>query len=94
MTNNRDLAVPAEVESDANALEVLRGWVANRGLVCAVHPTIWKDPAAWGIVLADAARHIAQTMANEFGNDSDRALARIQDRFNQELSTPIAPASP
>jgi hypothetical protein len=53
----RDLAVPPEVEKDASAREVFRGWVANGGFVCALRPETWKNRASWGIVLADAARH-------------------------------------
>ena len=43
---DRDLGVPSEVMSDAKAREVLRAWVANEGLVCALRPETWPDVVA------------------------------------------------
>ena len=88
MANNRDLAVPAEVESDIKAVEVLRAWVANEGLVCILRPTTWKDTSAWGIVLADAARHVANAIRDEGGDEPAATVARIRGMFNRELDTP------
>src|SRR5579872_891075 len=88
MNNTRDLLVPAEVAGDAKAVEVFRAWVANGGLVCAVRPTTWQDPSAWGIVLADAARHVANAIRDEFGKEPSVTVASIQEMFNRELAGP------
>jgi hypothetical protein len=88
MTNNRDLAVPAEVETDAKAVEILRAWVANQGLACALRPATWKDAGHWGIVLADVARHVANAMRDEFGDEPSSTVARIVEMFNRELKAP------
>jgi hypothetical protein len=84
----RDLEVPPEVERDATAREVFRGWVANGGLVCALRPEIWEDRASWGLVLADAARHIANATAELDGTDPAVTVQRIRKIFNQELDSP------
>jgi Domain of unknown function (DUF5076) len=88
MKKGRDLAVPGEVAAAAEAVEVLRAWVANGGLICAVRPTTWKDPGAWGIVLADAARHVANAIRDEVGDEPSATVAKIREMFNRELSAP------
>jgi hypothetical protein len=86
MMNNRDLAVPDEVLLDANSVEVLRAWVANGRLVCALRPATWKDPAAWGVVLADTARHVANAIRDEIGGEPSAVLATISEMFNREIN--------
>ena len=58
----RDLSVPSEVEADPKAKEVLRVWVANDGVVCALRLELWKEATSWGIVLADITRHVAHAV--------------------------------
>lgn len=94
MSNSkRDLSVPAEVAKDPKASEVLRAWVANGGLVCSLRPEIWDEPANWGILLADVARHVANAVNELNGSDPDVTLAAIQDYFNRELDDPTDEAS-
>jgi len=88
MSNDRDLPVPGDVAADAKAVEVFRAWVANDGLICAVRPTTWKDPSAWGIVLADAARHVANAIRDEVGDEPSVTVAKIREMFNRELAAP------
>jgi hypothetical protein len=88
MANDRDLPVPGEVTADAKAVEVFRAWVANGGLVCALRPTQWEDVSAWGIVLADAARHIANARRDEDGVETPATIAKIREMFNRELNAP------
>jgi hypothetical protein len=84
----RDLDVPSEVEGDSKAREVLRAWVANGGLVCALRPETWKDPSAWGVVLADVTRHVADAVKDLNGDDPARTVAGIRAVFNSELTDP------
>ena len=81
-------AVPSEVEQDAKAREVLRAWVVNNGLVCALRPETWGDQGAWGIVLADVARHVADAVKALNGADPATTLARIRSLFVAELDKP------
>jgi hypothetical protein len=71
------------------AIEVLRAWVANNGLVCSLRPTTWQSkPSAWGIVLADLARHVANAL-EELSDESKLAILQaIRDAFNKELNNP------
>ena len=88
MKNDRDLGVPAEVIRDPKANEVIRAWVANNGLVCALRPTTWEKSWAWGIVLADVARHVANALRDERGDEPSLTLKGIQEVFNREMADP------
>lgn len=85
---DRDLAIPSEVKQDANSREVLRAWVANGGLVCSLRPETWDEPCAWGIVLADVARHVANATQDLKGTTAAATLERIRATFNSELAEP------
>jgi Domain of unknown function (DUF5076) len=87
---DRDLGVPSEVVSDAKAREVLRAWVANEGLVCALRPETWPDVVAWGIVLADVTRHVANAVRDLRGDDPAATVAKIREIYNSELTDPTA----
>jgi hypothetical protein len=85
---DRDLPVPSEVEADPKAREVLRAWVANGGLVCGLRPETWEDPSSWGIVLADATRHVANAVKDLKGHDPAVTAAKIRAVYNSELTDP------
>ena len=82
------LLVPPDAEGDAKASEVLRAWIAKGDLHCTLRPTIWPDPGNWGILLADAARHVAAALQEHSGRSPIESLARIRALFNAELDTP------
>lgn len=86
--NDRDLDVPREVENDPNAREVLRAWVANGGLVCALRPETWPEASNWGIVLADVARHVANAVRDLKGDEPAVTVEKIRKLFNAELAGP------
>jgi len=88
MKEDRDLPVPKEVSADPNATEVLRAWVASGDLVCNLRPTTWENAGAWGIVLADVARHVANAVRDAGGETPPATLARIRELFNAELGDP------
>lgn len=63
-------------------------WVANDGLVCSLRPETWDDTSAWGIVLADVARHVAGAVHELNREDQSATIERIRNTFNSELSDP------
>lgn len=87
-TADRDLLVPSEVEADAKAREVLRAWVANGALVCALRPETWPDASSWGIILADVTRHIANAVRDLKGDDPTATVEKIRTLYNAELANP------
>ena len=76
---------PPPISSDDATSEVLRVWAGPK------HPqqlslrTTWSDPAAWGLLLADIARHAAKAYAAQ-GKDEAAALERIREGFSAEWS--------
>ena len=86
--SDRDLVVPSEVEADPKAREVLRTWVANGGLVCALRPETWPDASSWGLVLADVVRHVANAVRDLKGDEPTATVEKIKALFNAELAAP------
>jgi len=48
---------------------------------------IWPDPAAWGIMLADLARHVVNSYGEKADDEKARILQRIVDGFSTEISS-------
>jgi hypothetical protein len=85
---SQELPVPTNVSSDKNASELIRAWAAQGGLVCSLNPGAWpKDqaPVAWGILLSDVARHVADALHQAHGFRQDSVLAQLRDVFDKEL---------
>lgn len=80
---------PREITSDEGAKEILSAWLQSdsRNTVI-VKPETWPDPAAWGLLLADIARHIANASMESRGEEAPQILARIRDGFLAELRDP------
>ena len=85
----KTLAIPPVAQRDKASFEVLRVWIANQGQHVSIQSGAWDDPFAWGIVLADLARHIAlaHTIQNS-STDEDAFLARLLEGFQAEIENP------
>ncbi len=59
MGAEKSLAIPPAAQRDRASFEVMRVWIAEKGQHVSIQSGAWEDPFAWGIVLADLARHIA-----------------------------------
>jgi hypothetical protein len=47
----------------------------------------WEDPAAWGLMLVDIARHVARAHGQE-GEDEEEVFQRILAGFHAEIQLP------
>jgi Domain of unknown function (DUF5076) len=83
----RQLEVPPIASSNSQAVEVLRVWAAPGQPQQLTLRTTWKDAGAWGLLLADVARHAAKAYANEGQNRAD-VLAKIRQLLDAEFSRP------
>jgi hypothetical protein len=88
-----ELPIPDVARSDEAALEIARIWSAGGGQLVSLRVGVWRDPAAWGIALADVARHVASAYAEQ-GHRLDDALRRIRDGFDAEWAHPTDGPSP
>jgi hypothetical protein len=84
----KELAVPAAVESATRAVELARVWAADGAQHVSLDVGLWPDPAAWGLMLVDLARHVSRAYEQTGTVTQADALARIKEAFDVEWSTP------
>ena len=85
----RELDRPTGIEGDDKATEMIRVWLANDALNVSLFLGMWEDSEeceiderdAWGFLLADLTRHIANGMMQSHGWDYDQTRKRIRDSF-------------
>lgn len=86
-----EIAAPPSVRDDDKSFELARLWIADGSPRVALRVGVWDDPAAWGVLLADVARHIAVAYSQSGGHDAADALERVLIGFRAEFeSTPDA----
>lgn len=84
-----ELPVPSAAANDERALELARVWAAGGKQHVALATQIWDDPASWGIMLVDLARHVANAYgASASGMTREAVLERIKVGFDAEWSHP------
>lgn len=86
MTDPRQLAPPSIVNTDPSARELLRVWVTQEGQHMAIAGETWGDPAAWGLLLVDLAKHVANMYEQTSGRPKSVVLERIHEGFKAEWS--------
>ncbi len=86
---DKSLDLPPAAKRDRASFEVLRVWIAEHGQHVSLRSGTWDDPFAWGIVLADLARHIANAHAIQNPEvDKDAFLDRLLEGFEAEITNP------
>jgi hypothetical protein len=94
----RELLIPDAATHDSNSVEMLRVWIADNSLHCSIKIGMYveaseiAEEAAWGTILADAARHIADGLNRRYDRSKKEALQKIEQRFVGELREPTSPA--
>jgi hypothetical protein len=83
----RELEAPPIASSNSQAVEVLRVWAEPSQPQQLTLRTTWKDAGAWGLLLADVARHAANAYANE-GQNRAEVLSKIRQLLDAEFSRP------
>ncbi|HKN67439.1 MAG TPA: DUF5076 domain-containing protein [Gemmatimonadaceae bacterium] len=84
----KELRVPAEVQTDAQATEILRLWTTPSGerVALDVDPTL--DVGVGGIILVDLARHVARAYEGRASGTGMDNFQRIIASFVAELRQP------
>jgi hypothetical protein len=82
------LAIPSPASEDRRAVEVGRVWQAGGKQYVTLRADIYGDAAAWGIVLADLARHVAIAFEQLHGVAQEVTVARVRGGFEAEMETP------
>lgn len=89
MSESEALPIPIEVHRAEQKVEIARIWVADGRPVVALAPSVWSDPAIWGLMLVDIARHAAAAY-EPLGYDRSETLDRIRAAFDAEWSHPTS----
>jgi hypothetical protein len=80
---------PAEIAGDDEATEMIRVWIAHNRLHVSMLLGMWHDAEesevderdAWGELLSDLTKHIANGMMKEYNWDYDSTRDRIRAAF-------------
>ena len=95
----KSISIPPAALEDEASVEMARVWVAKQGLHCVLNVGTYQDSGlreatAWGVILADMARHISHALRdNGLEADSETALAEIQKTIIRELDHPTSEAT-
>ena len=94
-----EAVIPPAAQRDPDSREMLRAWIAERGLHCTIHVGMWEDQRstireerAWGRLLSDVVRHIANAMNEAYGDPVERTKTEIVRAMLDELEMPSSEA--
>jgi hypothetical protein len=89
MPSQKFLDIPPAAQRDKASFEVMRVFIAEQGQHVSIQSGAWDDPFAWGIVLADLARHIALAHQMQSSKiDPEAFLERLLEGFQAEIDNP------
>ena len=77
---------------EQGGVEVLRAAIVDGGLHVSLRRA-FDDPEAWGMLIADVARHVARIYATEGQFPEEQTLDRIRALFNAEMDNPTDPGT-
>jgi len=76
---------------------MVRTWIANGDLFVVLNIGFWEQQQrniderdAWGILMADMARHVANAHETEYGRDPRETLQLIREAFEREILKPTS----
>jgi Domain of unknown function (DUF5076) len=84
----KQLPIPQAAVKDRNSVEIFRVWAVENTEHVSVNAGLWKDPAMYGLVLADLAKHIANAYKHKMNRDPQKTLERIMAGFAAEMDSP------
>ncbi|GAC1452430.1 MAG: DUF5076 domain-containing protein [Isosphaeraceae bacterium] len=84
----QQLPLPPDAAQDVRAIELLRVWASKGKQHVSLATGLWDDPASWGIMLVDLARHVANAYSELKGMNRHEALVRVKEGFDVEWEEP------
>ena len=93
----KSLPIPAPAARDPRSVEMVRTWIAEGKLHVALNVGFWEQPArgvderdAWGVLMADMARHLANAHEEAYGRDPRETLVMTCKAFEREIGKPTS----
>lgn len=88
MAEQKFLDVPPVAQKDKKSFELIRVWIAEQGQHVSLRSGVWEDPAYWGVMLADLAKHIVKAHTLEDKDlDGEDFLERLRQGFETEMDS-------
>jgi hypothetical protein len=78
------MPIPPRPSPGSPSVDIARVWAAEGELHVSLTAEVWEDPAAWGIMLVDLARQVAEAYERSRGISHQQALARLREGFDDE----------
>jgi len=94
----KELVIPPPAKRDTDSIEMIRAWIAEQGLHCTINVGLYRDngkhdeASAWGILLADVVRHLANAVEDRYGDDQEATIRAVVRSFAKELQLPTSEA--
>jgi hypothetical protein len=88
MAEGDQLIIPDAAKRDPKSFEVIRVWVADKGLHVSLRTAVWEDPSAYGVMLSDLMHHIANAYHQNEARDWVKTMQRIKEGLDAELASP------
>ncbi len=86
--------IPEAALLDESSVEMMRVWIANKKLHTSLKIGMYRETSkvmeekAWGRILADAARHIADALEEMYASNREESVEAIRKAFNSQLDEP------
>jgi hypothetical protein len=87
-TNKHELVIPPKAASNPEAIEFIRAWKVGEAMHVSLDHSAWRQPAAWGIALADIVQHFADACEKSEGWPREEIIKQVATMFNAELNNP------
>jgi hypothetical protein len=90
-----ELTIPEAAMRDTKSVEMLRVWIAEHRLWCSIKVGVYagtgiKEEEAWGVILADATRHIAAALESSQSMSAAETIWKIRTSYLTELARPTS----
>jgi hypothetical protein len=88
-----ELQIPEGIQDDPNAMEMIRVWIGNKDIQVSMLLGMWEEASnfemderdAWGELLADLIRHIANGLTQSHDYQKDASEMRIANSLIRHL---------
>ena len=90
--DENELPIPSAAERAEKAVEMARIWIVDGDQHVVISPNLWKDAAAWGLMLVDLAKHVASAYEAQ-GHERAAVLKKIHEAFEVEWESPTDPVA-
>lgn len=93
MNEMNELKIPEGIEDDPNAMEMIRVWIGNKDIHVSMLLGLWEEASdfdidereAWGELLADLIRHIANGLTQSHDYNTAASERRIANSLLTHL---------